>query len=327
MFTQPSAPPADFASDVADGLRGSPKQLQPKYFYDALGSSLFEAICRLPWYRITRAEHRLLAQHAPAIASALADAAGDDRATVIELGCGKGEKLARLARALDEHPPSVAIHLVDVSKQALRGAERRLHRFPRFTVSTHQTTYEDGLRRAAASRPDGPAMVLFLGSNIGNFDPRDAAALISDVASSLRGGDLFLLGADLVKPEANLVLAYDDPLGVTAAFNKNVLVRINRELGADFDLDSFHHEARWNADESRIEMHLVSRRPQRVAVPAADLVIEFEAGESIWTESSYKYETDQIAAIGAAAGFSVAQQWVDQRERFALTLFAASEQD
>jgi dimethylhistidine N-methyltransferase len=321
MFMQRSAPPADFASDVSDGLRRSPKQLQPKYFYDALGSSLFEAICRLPWYRITRAEHRLLAQHAPAIAAALAAAAIEDRVNVIELGCGKGEKLARIARALSERPASAAIHLVDVSAQALRGAERRLHRFPRFTVSLHQTTYEEGLHRAAAARSDGPAMVLFLGSNIGNFDPPDAAALIADVASSLRGGDLFLLGADLVKPEAILVRAYDDPLGVTAAFNKNVLVRINRELGADFDLASFHHEARWNASERRIEMHLVSRRPQRVAVPAADLVVEFEAGESIWTESSYKYETATVAAIGAAAGFSVAEQWVDEPGSFALTLF------
>ena len=320
MFMQPSAPPADFTLDVADGLRRSPKQLQPKYFYDALGSSLFEAICRLPWYRITRAEHRLLGQHAPAIAAALAAAAAD-RVTVIELGCGKGEKLARIALALNGQPVSAEIHLVDVSKQALRGAERRLHRFPRFTVSTHQTTYEDGLRRAAAARSDGAAMVLFLGSNIGNFDPPDAGALVADVASSLRGGDLFLLGADLVKPEADLVRAYDDPLGVTAAFNKNVLVRINRELGADFDLDSFHHEARWNATASRIEMHLVSRRPQRVTVPAADLVVEFEAGESIWTESSYKYEPERIAAMGAAAGFSVAQQWIDERGRFALTLF------
>jgi dimethylhistidine N-methyltransferase len=321
MFMQRSAPPADFASDVSDGLRRSPKQLQPKYFYDALGSSLFEAICRLPWYRITRAEHRLLAQHAPAIAAALAAAATEDRVNVIELGCGKGEKLARIALALGGQPVSAEIHLVDVSKQALRGAERRLHRFPRFTVSTHQTTYEDGLRRATAARSDGAAMVLFLGSNIGNFDPPAAAALVEDVASSLRGGDLFLLGADLVKPEANLVRAYDDPLGVTAAFNKNVLVRINRELGADFDLDSFHHEARWNALETRIEMHLVSPRPQRVAVPGADLVVEFEAGESIWTESSYKYEPERIAAMGAAAGFSVAQQWIDERGRFALTLF------
>ena len=321
MFMQRSAPSADFASDVADGLRRAPKRLQPKYFYDALGSSLFEAICRLPWYRITRAEHRLLARHGAAIASALSASAGDRRVTVIELGCGKGEKLARIARALNDHPASAEVHLVDVSAQALRGAARRLHRFPRFTVSLHQTTYEDGLHRAAAARSDGPAMVLFLGSNIGNFDPLDGAALIADVASSLRGGDLFLLGADLVKPEANLVRAYDDPLGVTAAFNKNVLVRINRELGADFDLASFHHEARWNAAASRIEMHLVSRRPQRVAVPAADLVVDFEAGESIWTESSYKYETAEIAAIGAAAGFSVAQQWVDARASFALTLF------
>jgi L-histidine N-alpha-methyltransferase len=316
-----SGPLADFASDVARDLRKTPKQLQPKYLYDALGSTLFEAICRLPWYQITRAEQRLLEEHGDAIASALSAAAGAARVTVVELGCGKGEKLQRLVAAIDNQEATADIHLIDVSDEALRATRRRLRRFGHFSVTSHQMAYEEGLARAAAKRYDGPAITLFLGSNIGNFDPPDAGALLRLIASVQRDRDLLLLGADLVKPERELMLAYDDPLGVTAAFNKNLLVRMNHELGADFDVDAFAHEARWDASESRIEMHLVSRRPQRVALPAADLDIEFEAGESIWTESSYKYEADQIVAMGAAAGFSLGHQWIDERARFALTLF------
>jgi dimethylhistidine N-methyltransferase len=164
--------------------------------------------------------------------------------------------------------------------------------------------------------------VYFPGSTIGNFDPPAADALLRQIARLVGPGGGLLLGIDLRKDPAVLEPAYNDARGVTAAFNHNLLVRINRELGADFDLAAFQHEARWNAEQSRIEMHLVSCRPQRVAVPGADLVVEFEAGESIWTESSYKYEPELIAAIGAAAGFSVAKQWIDERGRFALTLFA-----
>ena len=299
-----------------------PKQLQPKYLYDALGSTLFDAICQLPWYRITRAEHRLLERHSDAIASALSVAAGAARVTLVELGCGKGDKLARLVAAIDKEEATADIHLIDVSEQALRATRRRLRRFPHFTVTSHRTAYEDGLVRAAARRYDGPALTLFLGSNIGNFEPPDADAILRLIAASLRDRDLLLLGADLVKPERDLLLAYDDPIGVTAAFNKNLLVRINRELGADFDVASFDHEARWNAHDRRIEMHLVSRRAQRVTMVSADLTLAFEAGESIWTESSYKYEAEQIVAMGAAAGLSLAHQWIDDRGRFALTLFA-----
>jgi len=316
-----SGPRAEFASDVARDLRRTPKQLQPKYLYDALGSTLFDAICRLPWYRITRAEHRLLERHSDAIASALSVAAGAARVTVVELGCGKGDKIERLVSAIDKQDATADIHLIDVSEQALRATRRRLRRFRHFSVTSHQTAYEDGLVRAAARRYDGPAITLFLGSNIGNFEPPDADAILRLIGSSLRDRDLLLLGADLVKPERDLLLAYDDPLGVTAAFNKNLLVRINRELGTDFDVASFDHEARWNPVERRIEMHLVSRRAQRVAMAAADLTAAFEEGESIWTESSYKYEAEEIVAMGAAAGFSLAQQWIDERARFALTLF------
>jgi L-histidine Nalpha-methyltransferase len=170
-------------------------------------------------------------------------------------------------------------------------------------------------------RPDGAAMLtLLLGSNIGNFDDDDALAFLQRVRAAGRDADWLLLGVDLVKPARDLVLAYDDPLGVTGAFNKNVLVRLNRELGADFDLVAFDHRAVWNAGHSRVEMHLVSRVPQRVLIPGADLAVEFEAGESIWTESSNKYTLARIAALAAGSGFSVRGQWVDAEAGFALSL-------
>ena len=164
--------------------------------------------------------------------------------------------------------------------------------------------------------------MLFLGSNIGNFDPPGADAFLRHVRSVLSPGDLLLLGADLVKPEAELLAAYDDPLGVTAAFNKNLLVRINRELGGDFDLAAFDHRAIWNAAEQRVEMHLASRHAQEVRL-AGGVRIRFEAGETIWTESSYKYTEDSIADLGAQTGFAVSTQWIDPDARFALTLFEA----
>lgn len=321
---QRSGPRAEFAADVARDLAKRPKQLQPKYLYDALGSSLFDAICRLPWYRIARAEHRLIAAHAEAIAAGLLPIAGAAGLTVIELGCGKGDKLVRVVRALAGRTRRADVHLIDVSEQALRATAHRLVRFPHFTVSSHQATYEAGLARAAAARRDGPAIVLFLGSNIGNFDPRDAEDLLRRIRSTLRAEDVLLLGADLAKPERELLLAYDDPLGVTSAFDKNLLVRINRELGGAFDLGAFDHDARWNAEAGRVEMHLVSHRAQRVPIAALDAVIEFEAGESIWTESSYKYEPEQIVSMGAAAGLTAAGQWIDDPARFALTRFAVS---
>jgi L-histidine N-alpha-methyltransferase len=165
--------------------------------------------------------------------------------------------------------------------------------------------------------------VLFLGSNIGNFDPPQAAALLRNIRAALRPGDTLLLGLDLVKPEAVLQLAYDDPLGVTAAFNKNLLTRLNTELGADFDLDRFAHQARWVEQESRIEMHLVSRRAQTVRIRGANCTISFEDGESIWTENSYKYYPEDADRLGADAGFRAVDQWVDGGGRFALTLFEA----
>jgi len=277
---------------------------------------LFEAICLLPWYPITRAETALLDRISSDIADAMPAVT-----EVIELGPGSGDKLARLLAPFARRAMSVSAHLVDVSLDALAQAERTLARVPRVRVVPHHAAFEAGLRLATVSPRTGGRLVAFLGSNIGNFDPDAADALMAHIAGTLAPGDGMLLGADLVKPVPVLLAAYDDPLGVTAAFNRNLLARMNRELGADFALARFAHTAVWNATASRIEMHLTSAIAQSVAVPGAGLVVPFDAGESIWTESSYKYKPDSVAALGARAGLSLARQWIDDDARFALTLF------
>jgi dimethylhistidine N-methyltransferase len=312
---------ATFTADVARDLRRTPKQLQSKYLYDPLGSSLFDAICRLPWYQVTRAETRLLARHGLDVARIIAGGPG---ATIVELGCGNGEKMMLLAEALQAEGGTARVHLIDISSQALEATEQRLTRLQHVSVVGHQSTYEEGLRRAAAAREgDGPMLVLLLGSNIGNFDAPAALGFLRRIRAVLGEGDLLLLGADLVKPERDLLLAYDDPLGVTAAFNKNLLVRANRELGADFDLDAFAHVALWNRADARIEMHLESLAAQTVTIRAANLTVPFAPGERIWTESSYKYTPDRIRGMGSETGFSTRQQWLDREAAFALTLMEA----
>ena len=309
----------DFAADVRRDLALTPKQLQSKYLYNGLGSALFEAICHLPWYRITRAEGRLLARFAPDMVEPLADPI-----TLVELGSGSGEKVAMLAEALRNRRNRVLVHLIDISPDALELSERTLGRFDHVSVVGHRATYEEGLRHAARDRqPSGTMLILFLGSNIGNFDRPAADDFLREIRGSLRPGDALLLGADLVKPEKDLILAYDDPLGVTAAFNKNVLARINTELLADFDLSSFDHRAVWNPSERRVEMRLVSRKAQTVHIPRAGCEAAFEAGEWIWTESSYKYQADEVVAFVSAAGFRCHEQWIEPDARFALSLFVA----
>ena len=310
---------AQFASDVQYYLMQSPRQLPSRYLYDALGSSLFEAICRLPWYRITRAEERLLAKHGSAALRHLAPLS-----TIVELGSGSGEKLRLLLDQRGRHAAPVNVHLVDVSPSALATSVRALQSAEDVRITVHQRSYEEGLREASDRFAAGErALVLFLGSNIGNYDPPCAHAFVRGVRSCLRPGDAFLLGVDLVKSERELLLAYDDPLGVTAAFNRNLLVRINRELGGNFDVEAFAHRAVWNSGESRIEMHLVTRSTQQIHITAAQLAFAMERDEGIWTESSYKYSPDTIVPLVEAAAFCVADQWVDEHDRFALTLAEA----
>jgi len=309
----------DFARDVRRDLALTPKQLQSRYLYNGLGSALFEAICRLPWYRITRAEGRLLARFATEMVEPL-----QDPITLVELGCGSGEKLALIAEALRGRRKRVLVHLIDISPDALELSERTLGGLEHVSVVGHRATYEVGLRHAASQRPAaGTMLVLFLGSNIGNFDTPAAEEFLADIRSDLRPGDGLLLGVDLVKPEHELMLAYDDPLGVTAAFNKNLLARMNTELLADFDLSTFAHRAVWNPIERRVEMHLESLRAQTVHLPRAECAVEFARGERIWTESSYKYDPDQIVRMGREAGFRLHQQWIEPDARFAVALFVA----
>jgi dimethylhistidine N-methyltransferase len=324
MFMRPSVASdstaaEQFALDIEYYLVQQPRQLPSRYFYDPLGSALFDAICHLPWYRITRAEIRLLAAHGRAIFDAWTQGH-----TIVEMGGGNGEKLATLVEAGRRDGTHLDLHLIDVSANALSASARALGALGRVRVVTHEAPYEIGLEQVRRERlGTGSMLALFLGSNIGNFDPPGADAFLRGIRSSLVRGDMFLIGADLVKPEPELLLAYDDPLGVTAAFNRNLLVRINRELGGDFDVAAFSHRAVWNAEESRVEMHLVSRRHQRVRVPAAHLGFDLANGESIWTESSYKYQPDGIVRMLERAGFQLMEQWVDREDAFALTLVEA----
>ena len=308
-------PTVEMASDVAEGLARRPKRVPAKYLYDALGSRLFEAICELPWYTITRGECALLAARAEAV---MCGPAACD--TVVELGCGSGAKLSMLLSAVEGRATDV--HLVDISETALEQSVQALSRHRGVRLTTHRAAYEAGLE-AALQRPGraGRALVLFLGSNIGNLASEEADRFLREIRSQCRPGDRLLLGADLVKPEAALVAAYDDPLGVTAAFNKNLLVRLNRELDADFDLDLFEHRVLWNAGASRIEVHLESLADQLVCIRGAGCCVDVAEGERIWTESVYKYEPEDVVALGARAGFARRAQWIEPESRFALSLF------
>ena len=303
--------PASLAHEVAAALQRTPRQLPTHALYDALGSALFDAICCLPWYRITRTEQALLAAHAAEIHAL----AGGPR-LLVEFGPGNGSKLETLLVPVASEP--VRVELVDVSGEALARAASRLSLLPGLDVWLYQHGYDVSLARLAQRPHTKRTMLVFLGSNIGNFDAAAAADMLRAMRSSVSIGDALLLGVDLVKPEADLQLAYDDPLGVTAAFNRNLLVRLNRDLGANFDVGRFAHRATWNADASRIEMHLVSTARQRVTIPPAAIDITFEDGETIWTESSYKYQPAQVGSMLAVAGFSVTAQWV--ADGFALTL-------
>ena len=302
-----------FADDVRDYLQRRPRQLPSKYFYDALGSSLFEAICLLPWYRITRAESALLERHAREMLEPLTRPL-----TLAELGCGSGDKLALLATRASERFQS--IQLVDISPAALYAARRRVETLRAGPVVLHPATYEQGLTQLAGVRREGAMLVLFLGSNLGNFDPGPAREMLTRIRAALQPGDALLLGTDLVKPERELLLAYDDPLQVTAAFNRNLLQRVNTELGGTFDLDTWSHRAVWNAEAGRVEMHLVSRVEQPVRIAAIDLEILFEEGESIWTESSYKDTAHGWTRRLEQAGFETVAQWIDGGDAFALSL-------
>lgn len=311
--------PAGLVEDVRIGLTDpTQKWLSSKYLYDAVGSSLFEAITHLDAYGLTRADARLLREHAGAIARR----AGSP-GLVAELGSGSGRKVRWLLEAVAEGG-GITYCPIDISRRAIVFCRAELGRVPGVRFRGIVADYLVGLQRAVAQRSrGGRVLVLFVGSTIGNFEREPAVRFLQDVRRILAAGDRLLLGADLVKSEAQLIEAYDDPAGVTAAFNLNLLSRLNRELGANFDLSRFRHEARWNRRERRIEMHLRSTVAQVVRVPEAGIEARFRAGETLWTESSHKFLAEEPAALAAAAGFRSTEQWIDDEWPFAETLLEA----
>lgn len=309
---------AAFADDVAAGMAESPKRLSCKYLYDELGSALFDAITLLPEYGVTRAEEALLQRVSGEVAEALVPGV-----SVTELGSGSGKKTTSVLRAILEFQREVIYQPIDISRAALESCTMRIGETPGVHVRAVEGQYLEGLQHLAADRePWPPMLVLFLGSNIGNFDRREAVAFLSAVRGRLRPGDALLVGADLHKPVSQLLAAYDDPAGVTAAFNLNLLGRLNRELGADFDLRAFRHEARWCESESRVEMHLRSLADQEVTIRAAGCRVRLAAGETIWTESSYKYRTEELDRLATDAGFRLLRRWIaDEDWAFAENLW------
>jgi dimethylhistidine N-methyltransferase len=318
---EPAIPPGLDGRDLARAVRagltgGGPKSLPSRLLYDDLGSALFEAITRLPEYGLTRADDRLLHAHA-------AEIAGFARPplAVAELGSGSGRKARPVLEAMARRQPEVTYYPIDLSEAALAQSRVELGGIRGVSIDPILSSYVEGLSRAVTQTRLGERLlVLFIGGTVGNFDRPEAVRFLADIRSRLRPGDGFLVGTDLMKPIPMLLAAYDDSLGVTAAFNKNLLVRLNRELGSDFDLARFAHEARWNEAERRIEMHLVSRHAHKVSLGTLGVTVEFGEGETIWTESSYRYEKDEVPAMAARAGFDCLAQWVDDEWPFAETL-------
>lgn len=314
--TMIAEPIVDFASDVRVGLtRSGQKELPSKYLYDAMGSRLFDVIVELPEYGVTRADERLLRRNANEIVRQLP---GD--VILCELGSGSGRKTRWVLEALARRG-RMSYYPIEISRTALDVCQRELADMESVGIVGLESEYLDGLIEVAARRKAGQRiLVLFLGSTIGNFtSPADGEFLLA-IRSMLQPGDALLLGTDLEKSLSQLLVAYDDPLGVTAAFNLNLLARINRELDGCFDLDQFEHVALFNRETGSVEMHLRSKCRQTVLIRKANLLVRFEEGESIWTENCHKYSLYEVAALAAAAGFECAGQWIDPEWAFAETL-------
>jgi L-histidine Nalpha-methyltransferase len=312
-------PAYEFACDVHAGLtQPGQKELPSKYLYDDIGSALFEVIAHLPEYGLTRADDRLLRRHSEEIVSRVTG-----HVVVAELGSGSGTKTRWLLEALARRQRTF-YHPIEISRAALIRCQQELRDIDAISILGFEREYLDGLVEIAAHRKRGQQLlVLFLGSTIGNFDRKAGLEFLRAIRRTLEPGDALLLGTDLEKPAAQLIRAYDDELGVTAAFNLNLLARINRELQANFELTHFAHEARLNRNARSVEMHLRSKRKQQVKIIGADLMVEFEEGETIWTESSHKYSADEIPETAAAAGFRCEVQWIDEQWPFAENLLVA----
>jgi L-histidine Nalpha-methyltransferase len=305
----------EFEADVRRGLgQAGQKTLSAKYFYDDLGTALFDAITHLPEYGLTRAEMRLLHQHAAELPKRTPNAS-----LVIELGSGSGAKAREILPHLTARR-RITYCPIDVSAAALSRCARDLDDLSSLDIVTFEDTYIGGLRAALKLRePGATALVLFLGSSIGNFDPEVAESMLRSVRESLHAGDALLLSTDLVKPLELMLPAYDDAVGLTAAFNLNVLNRINRELSGTFVLDQFEHEARYDDAAQRIEMHLRSTKQQTASINGA-FEVTFREGETIWTESSHKFQPAQVRALAERAGFKCEVQWQDAEWPFGQSL-------
>jgi L-histidine N-alpha-methyltransferase len=321
-------PIGNFAADVRAGLtKSGQKELSSNYLYDALGSALFNAITELPEYGLFRADERILREHADEIVRLLLrtnlSTNVPEDVVVAELGSGSGKKTRWILEALARHQHT-SYYPIEISPAALAQCVNELSQLDRVNVIGIERDYLEGLARVTAQRlPNERLLVMFLGSTIGNFHRVDAEQFLSALRRKLIPGDALLLGVDLVKSLDLMIPAYDDAMGVTAAFNLNLLTRINRELGADFDLKEFRHCARYNPIERRIEMHLVSLRDQTVTIPAANCVVPFASGETIFTESSYKYRPSEIIQLAERANFRAQAQWTDAEWPFAETLLVA----
>jgi dimethylhistidine N-methyltransferase len=317
VIAQHSKP--DLAGDVRAGLcRPGQKELPSKYLYDEIGSALFEVVSVLPEYGLTRADERLLQRHAAEIVSHL-----KPQVLVAELGSGSGKKTRWLLEALARHQCTTYCP-IEISPTALARCESELGQIECVSIVGFERPYLDGLLAAAARRNENDnLLVLFLGSTIGNFDRDAAERFLTEVRRILFPGDALLLGTDLEKPLPQLLAAYDDPIGATAAFNLNLLARINRELDANFDIRAFRHEARYNTLHQRVEMHLRSMRTQVVTIPRAGCAVSFLKDETIWTESSHKYRAEDISAMARRNGFRCHSQWLDTEWPFAESLLLA----
>lgn len=326
MTTTPISPAKIHISDkiasaVYEGLMSRPKWLPSWLFYDASGSRLFDEITRIPEYYVTRTERAILAKHAAEI---VARAAGQNGLRIVELGAGSADKTRLLLTAGAERQVTVFYEPVDVSASALIEAQMRIEdELPGVIVCPRVQDYTQDLE-LDSTLPNERRLLLYIGSSIGNFEPGESLLLLERVRAAMEPGDCFLLGVDLVKDEPVLRAAYDDAGGVTAAFNRNVLVRLNRELDADFNPATFAHRAVWNATESRMEMHLVSAKNQEVWLPGIDLRVKFRMGESIHTENSYKFQPGVAESVLTKAGFTPEETWTDERGWFAVILARAA---
>jgi dimethylhistidine N-methyltransferase len=311
-------PRAGLAEDVRRGLSSQPKRFLPKYFYDQLGSQLFEAICLLPEYYLTRAENEILEQYADEIVSSV-----EGETTLLEMGSGSASKTRLIIEALLRKQRELLFIPVDISASALDSSSRiLLQSYPQLKVEAYAADYFAGLAELKKKQRTR-TLALFLGSNVSNFDPDEALRFLHALRQVLRAGDALLLGADLKKERHVLEAAYNDALGVTAAFNLNVLARINRELGGNFDLTAFRHRAFYNEAAGRVEIYIESRRAQTVSISQLEMEVEFGEGEQIHTENSYKYDLSEIGKLADETGFTRARTWLDSEERFSSNLLLA----